>query len=212
MRALVIGATGATGKEVVKQLLEDERFTEIIAFVRRPHFAEQHKLKEHIVQFDALEASSDHIKGDVAFSCLGTTLKDAGSKEAQWHVDHDYQLHFAQLCQAGGVRHFILLSAVGANPHSNFFYNKMKGVLEMEVKALRFEQLSIIQPGLILRPDSDRIGEIIAGKVLGFFNRLGLFKQFAGTSTKKLARILVQESKDKRLGVRVLPVKEYQKS
>jgi len=209
MRALVIGATGATGRELVKQLLADARFTEVVAFVRRPYFDEQPKLIECIVDFENLAASADYIYGDVAFSCLGTTLKDAGSKAAQWHVDHDYQLEFAQWCQTKEVRHFLLLSAVGVDPNSNFFYNKMKGVLEMEVRALHFDQLTIVQPGLILRPNSDRVGEVFAGKVLLFFNKLGLFKRYAPISTAKLASIFVRESKVKGSGERVITTKDY---
>ncbi|WDF67157.1 NAD(P)H-binding protein [Sphingobacterium oryzagri] len=211
MRALVIGATGATGKEVVKQLLVDDRFTEVVAFVRRKSFSPHPKLSEIQVDFEKLEAYAAHIYGDVAFSCLGTTLKDAGSKEAQWRVDHDYQLLFAQLCQEHEVRHFILLSAIGVDPNSAIFYNKMKGTLEMEVKALHFNQLSIVQPSLILRPGSNRMGEVIAGKVLGFFNSIGLFKRYAGTSTEKLAEVLIAETNTTQPGVRTLTAEEYLK-
>lgn len=210
MRALVIGATGATGKELVKQLLADSHFTEVVAFVRRRYFDKQPKLIECIVDFENLAVSADHIYGDVAFSCLGTTLKDAGSKEAQWHVDHDYQLEFAKWCHTKEVSHFLLLSAVGVDPNSNFFYNRMKGVLEMEVRSLQFKQLTIVQPGLILRPNSDRIGEVVAGKILLFINKLGLLKQYAPTSTAKLASIFVREAKVKGSGEHVITTKNYQ--
>lgn len=212
MRALVIGATGATGKELVKQLLADDRFTEVVAFVRRSYFSAQQKLTEIQVDFDKLETFAEHIYGDVAFSCLGTTLKDAGSKDAQWRVDHDYQLLFAQLCEQNSVRHFVLLSAIGVDPNSNIFYNKMKGTLEMEIKALKFEQLSIVQPSLILRPGSDRIGEVLAGKLLGIFNSIGLFKSYAPTSTKKLAAVLIGEANESQTGIRTLTAKEYLKN
>ena len=89
MKALVIGATGATGKDLVNQLLNDKDFEEVNIFVRKPVDIHNEKLKVHIVNFEKPEEWKQMVKGDVAFSCLGTTLKDAGSKEAQKKVDFD---------------------------------------------------------------------------------------------------------------------------
>ena len=91
MKALIIGATGATGKDLVNKLLHDNDFEEVHAFVRRPLEIESDKLKSHVVDFENPDSWKDLVKGDVAFSCLGTTLKDAGSKDAQRKVDFDYQ-------------------------------------------------------------------------------------------------------------------------
>lgn len=96
MKALVIGATGATGKDLVNQLLNDKEFDEVDIFVRKPVDIQNDKLKVHVVNFEKPEEWKEMVKGDVAFSCLGTTLKDAGSKEAQKKVDFDYQYEFAK--------------------------------------------------------------------------------------------------------------------
>ena len=89
MKALIIGATGATGKDLVTQLLADDTYSEVHCFVRKPLALSHPKLHDHVVNFDTPEAWADLLHGDVAFSCLGTTLAVAGSKEAQWRVDYD---------------------------------------------------------------------------------------------------------------------------
>ena len=92
MKALIIGATGATGKDLVNVLLQDPDYTEVVAFVRRPGEVIHPKYSEIITDFEKLEEVADSISGDVWFTCLGTTLKAAGSKEKQWHIDHDIPL------------------------------------------------------------------------------------------------------------------------
>lgn len=191
MEAIVIGGTGATGKELVKQLLNHPKFDKVTALVRRPYFGGHVKLNEIIVDFETLENYKDDIRGDVAFSCLGTTLKDAGGKEAQWHVDHDYQLKFAALTKENGVNSFILLSAAGANSASMIFYNKMKGTLEESVKALGFDTFLVIQPGAIDRPNSTRTGEKWLIKALRSLNGIGILKNYAAISTRRLALAMI---------------------
>ena len=167
MKGLIIGATGATGKDLLAKLLEDEAFSEIHSFVRKPMSISHPKLHAHVVDFDTPEAWSDLLHGDVAFSCLGTTLAVAGSKEAQWRVDYDYQYAFAQQCKANGVPTFVLVSAAGAKAQSKLFYNRMKGQLEDAVKALGFPSLLIFQPSVLIRSNSDRGAENFVVKVMG---------------------------------------------
>lgn len=191
MKAIVIGGTGATGKELVKQLLDDSRFEEVTALVRRPYFGGHIKLKEIIVDFEKLEEYKDHIEGNVAFSCLGTTLKDAGGKEAQWQVDHDYQLKFAALAKENGIRSFVLLSATGADSKSLIFYNKMKGTLEENIQALGFDQFLTLHPGAIDRPNTTRAGEKWMTKIISSLNTIGILKSYAVISTARLAQAMI---------------------
>lgn len=93
MKALIIGATGATGKELVDRLLGDNNYASVSVFVRRPFGKSHPKLTEHIVDFSDVNSFQDLITGDVLFSCLGTTLKDAGSKDNQWKIDFDIPAH-----------------------------------------------------------------------------------------------------------------------
>ena len=200
MKALVIGATGATGKDLVSQLLTDKGYDEVNVFVRRPLAVENPKLKTHIVNFDKPEEWKDLVKGDVAFSCLGTTLKAAGSKEAQRKVDYDYQYHFAKAAKENEVEDYILVSSYGANPKSKIFYSRMKGELEQSIKDLHFNKLTIFQPGMLERKDSERTGEVLGGKIIKFANKFGVLTQQKPLPTEVLAKAMINSSKIKSYG------------
>ena len=200
MKALVIGATGATGKDLVNKLLEDKDFQEVHAFVRRPLNIKNEKLKAHVVDFEKPEEWKDLVKGDVAFSCLGTPLKDAGSKDAQRKVDFDYQYQFAKNAKENEVEDYILVSSYGANPNSKIFYSRMKGELEKEVKNLHFNKMTIFQPGMLERKDSDRTGEVLGGKIIKFVNKLGICESQKPLPTDVLAQAMINSSKIKSYG------------
>src|SRR5690606_23745375 len=145
----------ATGRGLVSQLLEDSRFEEVLVLLRKPFFGKRKGLTEVVVDLEHLEDYKHYIQGDVALSCLGTTLKAAGSKDAQWRVYPDYELASASLAKENGVKSFVLLSAVGTHEDASFFYNKMKGPLERNIRKLGVLELVIVQPGGIERPNSD---------------------------------------------------------
>ena len=193
MKALIIGATGATGKDLVTLLLNDDTYAEVHCFVRKPMSISHPKLHAHVINFDTPEAWADLLQGDVAFSCLGTTLAVAGSKEAQWRVDYDYQYAFAQQCKANGVPTFVLVSAAGATVRSKMFYNRMKGQLEDAVKALEFTRLLIFQPSVLVRKGSDRKGEQFGLKMIVLLNKIGLFKRYRPMPTNVLAQRMRRE-------------------
>ena len=193
MKALIIGATGATGKDLVTLLLNDDTYTEVHCFVRKPLALTHPKLHAHVVDFDTPEAWADLLQGDVAFSCLGTTLAVAGTKEAQWRVDYDYQYAFAEHCKNNGVPTFVLISAAGATAQSKLFYNRMKGQLEDAVKALDFSCLLIFQPSILIRSNSDRSGENFTVKVFKFLNKLGSLKRYRPMPTNVLAQRMRRE-------------------
>lgn len=200
MKALVIGATGATGKDLVNQLLEDSEFEEITIFVRKPVDIQNDKLKVYVVNFDRPEEWKDKVEGDVVFSCLGTTLKAAGSKEAQRKVDFDYQYEFAKAARENNVTDYILVSAYGANPRSKIFYSRMKGELEEAVKKLHFEKITIFKPGMLERKDSDRTGEVLGSRIIKFANKLGLLESQKPLPTNVLAKAMINSSKIKSNG------------
>ena len=204
MKALILGATGATGKELVKALLLDDQFQEVHAFVRKELKVNNAKLKSHIVDFDQPENWANLVQGDVAFSCMGTTLSAAGSKEAQKKVDFDYQYNFAEIAKKNGVENFILVSAYGANTKSKLFYNRIKGELEESMKKLNFPKLTIFQPGMLERPESERPGEVLGLKLLKFANKIGLFKSQKPLPTSILAKAMVTAAKIKSNGFSVI--------
>jgi uncharacterized protein YbjT (DUF2867 family) len=190
MRVIVIGATGATGKELVDNLLADGHFSEVIVLVRRKFFPHHSKLTEVVVDFGRLEQYSDAIQGDFAVSCLGTTLKDAGSKEMQCRIDLDIPQQFAAIAHANGINHFLLLSSMGANSNAPFFYTRMKGVLEENIRRIGFQTFLVLQPSILIRPNSNRLGERIVVKVLLFFNKIGLAQRYQPLHVKDLAQAI----------------------
>lgn len=200
MIANVIGATGATGHNLVQGLLDHPEFEKVNVFVRRPLTLQHKKLIIHQIDFDKPETWQDKVKGDVAFSCLGTTLKDAGSREAQWKVDYNYQYDFAKAAKENNIPQFVLLSSYGANPKSRIFYSKMKGSLEQSLKKLEFPTLTVFKPGILFREQSNRQGEHMTVQLLHFFNRFGLFKKQRPLPTKLLAQAMIKSCFKKNVG------------
>lgn len=134
MKAIVIGATGAVGKDLVEQLLADESVEQVHIFVRRdPQLGTPTKLVTHVVDFNQPQAWQHLVQGDVLFSCMGTTLKAAGSQAAQYTVDYTYQFNFAEAAARNQVPALVLLSAAKANAQSRLFYMRIKGELEVAV-------------------------------------------------------------------------------
>ena len=195
MKALIIGATGATGKDLVNILLDDPDYTKVTTFVRRTSGIVHPKLSEIITNFDKLEEVAAHIEGDVLFSCLGTTLKVAGSKENQYHIDYEIPLMFSTIAHGKGVTKVVLLSAHGASTSSKVFYSKTKGKLEEDTDQIGFEQFVIFRPGLLLRKNTDRFTERIAASVLKLLNSIGLLKKFQPIDTALLAQKMAKAPK-----------------
>ena len=186
MKADIIGATGATGRVLLAQLLNDERFDEVHIFVRRaPDFAHD-KLCVHLIDFSRPDTWADKLRGDVLFSCLGTTLKDAGSQEAQRKIDYQAVLDAARAARSNGT-----LSAAGADAQSRIFYSRLKGELERDIGALDFPQLLVFRPPLLLRPGSTRAGEIWSARILSALNAVGILRSQRPLPVADLARAMI---------------------
>ena len=163
MKALVIGATGAVGRDLVSELLQHDCWEEIHIFVRRSCGLRDSRIKEHIIDFENPKAWEGLVKGDVLFSALGTSRKQAGSKDAQWRVDYDYQYEFARAARRNGVRELVLVSSLGADAKSSYFYMSMKGKLEKAMQQLEFPSLVIMQPPALIRKKTKNDGTATCG-------------------------------------------------
>ena len=204
MKAIIIGATGATGKFLVENLLNDKHYETVAIFVRKTTGINHPKLTEHIIDFSTIDSYKNLIVGDVFFSCLGTTLQIAGTKENQWKIDFDIPLKFAQIAKENQVKSFVLGSAYGVSPNSKMFYPRMKGELEVQITALNFEQLVIFRPGALIRPESNRAAERFMVAALKKTNKIGLFKKFRPLSVELLAEKLAKAPKVLSEGIYIL--------
>ena len=191
-KAIVIGATGMVGTQLIKQLIENETYSEIVSLVRRASGITHPKLKEQIINFDEPENWSNVVTGDVLFSTLGTTLAQAKNKEAQFEVDFTYQFTVAKIAAKNGVSNYVLISSAGSNSNSIVFYTSMKGKLEDAVKRLPFNVISIIRPGQLAGDRTEkRTSEKIGLSVMHFINKLGMMKRYKPIYAHKVARAMI---------------------
>ena len=187
MKALVLGATGAIGKDLVELLIKDPAVERVDIFVRREVNIPSAKLVVHVVDFDHPEQWADKLSADVLFSTLGTTIRAAGSQEAQWKVDYTYQYNAAKAARENGVPTYVLVSSVGANAKSRVFYTRMKGALDNAVQELGFPGCYILRPPSLIRKGSDRFGEKAGIVALRAFNAIGLMRAWKPMPTEAVA-------------------------
>ncbi len=199
-RAWVIGATGLVGREAVKALLADPACTSVLAVTRRPTGFSGAKFREKVLDFEQLERALTGEPVDVAVCCLGTTIKQAGSKAQFRHIELDFTLAFARAAQAAGAKHFVLVSALSANAKSPVFYSRTKGELEQALSEMRFPALTIVRPSLLVGDRSDtRLGEKLAEPIMRLFPR-----SMRGIEADKIGRALATYAREGGSGKRVV--------
>ena len=162
---LLAGATGLVGGECLRILLADPAFDPVVVLARReiPMENPPPKLQTHIVDFDRLSTHAPLFAVDQIICALGTTIKQAGSRERFRRVDLEYPIEMARLGLEKGARHFLLVSSLGADARSRVFYNRVKGELEEKLLALPYRSITIVRPSLLLGDRKEfRLGEEIA--------------------------------------------------
>ncbi|WP_247231874.1 oxidoreductase [Telluribacter sp. SYSU D00476] len=210
--ALVVGATGLIGKQVVQYLLDSPAYSEVRVLVRNPLGISDTKLKE--IRYDFSNPDPAVVRGDDIFCCLGTTMKKAGSKEAFRKVDLEYPLQVARLAKQNGARQYLIVTAMGADSDSMFFYNQVKGDVQEELKALQFPTLRIFQPSLLLgNRQETRLGEKIGEGLAVFFKPLmvGPLRKYRAIDSARVARAMVTLAQKPETGVFVYDSDQLQK-
>lgn len=208
MRVMLLGATGLVGGLVLPMLLHDPRCRAVVAPTRRPLGLRDAKLHAPVLSFDAVPEAPEWAQVDAVICALGSTMAQAGSREAFFRIDHDYPLAFANAARTQGARAFVLNSAAGANPRSAVFYSRVKGELERDLRTLEFASLTLVRPGLIGgHRQQVRRGEAFALKVLGALDPV-LPRAWRINPAERIARALVEASLAPAPGEHVVPSRD----
>ena len=206
LSVLLVGATGLVGRECLRLLLADSAFGRIAVLTRRPLSPDVRspKLETHVVDFDHLNEYDALFAVDAIVCALGTTIRQAGSRTRFRTVDYEYPLAFARLGRRQGCEHFLIVSALGANPRSRVFYNRVKGELEDALRALGYPRLTIVRPSLLLGPRAElRLGEEVAKRVTRWLGPL-VPRAFKPVEARAVATTLVNAARQKGTGTNVI--------
>jgi uncharacterized protein YbjT (DUF2867 family) len=204
--AIVAGATGLVGRACVDRLCASPTYRAVVALARRPIDTRGGWLEVWQVDFDRLD-EIEPTTVDVAFCALGTTISVAGSQEAFRRVDHDYTLAFARFALRGGARQFVLVSSVGAHSSSSNFYLRVKGEVEDALRAMPFEAVAILRPGLLLGDRAEsRPAEAVARAVAPFLNPMliGPLARYRSVGANHVAAAMIATAESGRAGAYIL--------
>lgn len=203
--ALIAGATGLVGNELLQQLISGRQYHTISLLSRHEVETTSKRVETIVVDYDQLTDEQIPAVDDV-FCCLGTTMNKAGSKEAFRKVDYDYPLRVAEITRRKGAQQYLLVSAMGADPTSYFFYNRVKGEVEEAIAKLNFEALHLLRPSMLLGERTEtRTGEQIGQAVMQGVAPLmvGGLKKYQPIAASTVAEAMAYVAKKELRGVYV---------
>lgn len=196
-RAILLGASGSVGSNLLQQLLVNDNYTQVLALVRKELKIEHPKLKQLILNFDELNKYTAEITGDVVFCCLGTTKKQTPDEKQYYKIDYQYPLDVAWIAQTNGAESYHLISSIGANKNSSVFYTRTKGEAERDLKAVPFKSIHIYRPSILdgERKES-RPMEGIMNAVMHVINPLlvGSWRKYRSIKVSTVAKAMVRQS------------------
>ncbi|WP_432708764.1 oxidoreductase [Pedobacter sp.] len=204
MKAVLLGASGLIGSSLLKQLLENPHFTEVLILVRKPLDLQHPKLTVLVVDFDKLREYAEKLKVDVVFCCLGTTKKKTPNQEDYRKIDYQYPLDMAWIAYTNGASQYHLVSAMGANPHSSIFYSRLKGEVERDLKTVPFKTIHIYRPSLLDgKRKEQRFGEELMIYVMRVINPLliGGLRKYRSVKIEKVAAAMLRQSLTDKKGI-----------
>jgi uncharacterized protein YbjT (DUF2867 family) len=200
--ALIIGASGLIGQQLVQQLLEDDRYEKVTALVRKPLEIRHDKLTQTRYDFDWPDA--DLAIGDELFCCLGTTIKKAGSQTAFRKVDYDCIVETAKIALGNGTKKMVVVSSIGADKDSSIFYNKVKGETEEALRKLKYDACYVLRPSLLMGArDELRMGELV-GKLFMTAFSFAVPKKYKGIEGKQVAKAMIAVMNLDKTGFQIL--------
>jgi len=188
--ALVAGSTGLIGRQLLQLLLDSPAYSKVIALTRK-NLPNHPKLEQVMVEVGSISEKVNLVKADDIFSCLGTTMATAGSKEKFYEIDFEYPVELARVTHALGATQYLLVSALGANKDSSLYYNRVKGEVEEAISAIGFDSIHIFRPSLLLGDRAEkRTGEVAAKffyKVFGFL----IPKKYQAIESSRVAAVML---------------------
>jgi uncharacterized protein YbjT (DUF2867 family) len=208
--ALIAGASGLVGGHCLRLLLASDRYSQIISIGRRELPLIHPKLDQKVIDFDNLKKYSSELAADDVFCCLGTTIKQAGSKENFYKVDHTYVVELAKVTAAKNAAQFLVVSAMGANAGSMIFYNKVKGEMERDVQQ-DFRAVHIFRPSLLLgEREEHRTGEEFASKIMRPLSGImvGPLRKYKPILAEDVAKAMLWAADQQATGVHIYPSDE----
>ncbi len=204
--AIVFGATGLVGCELLKQLIADKRYNKVKVFGRREPGVMDEKLLSRIVDISDVKTYSSEVTGDELYICLGTTIKKAGSIEAMERADRDVPAELARAGCDNGVKSIAVVSSIGADPGSRNYYLRIKGEMETEIAGNGYERTVIVRPSMLLgKRDEYRFGEEVGKKVMKamrfiFIGKLRKYRAIEASDVAKgMIRLLNTNPKPERI-------------
>jgi uncharacterized protein YbjT (DUF2867 family) len=197
MEAILLGASGLIGSELLKLLLADSNYSKVTTIVRKELPLNNEKLKQIIADFSTIEAKKELLKGDVIFSCLGSTKKKTPNLKEYYEIDHDYPLLVGKLIENQDIKSYHIVSSLGANSSSSNFYLKMKGETEEDIEKLGFKSTHIYQPSLLTGDRKEKRSLENAGEfIMKIINPLllGSLKKYRSIQGKTVASAMHKQS------------------
>ncbi|MCJ8165749.1 NAD(P)H-binding protein [Pontibacter sp. E15-1] len=206
--ALIVGASGLVGGHLLHLLLKSQRYSEVISVGRRELPLLFPNLEQRVIDFDNMKGFASDLVADDIFCCLGTTIKKAGSKEAFYKVDHTYVTQLADITAQKGASQFLVVSAMGADASSLFYYNKVKGEMEEHVRAQPFGSVHLFRPALLLgEREEHRTGEELASKIIKPLSGLmiGPLEKYKPIEAETVARAMLYAASQDQRGIHIHP-------
>jgi uncharacterized protein YbjT (DUF2867 family) len=207
-KALILGATGLVGNELVNILSKQQKYEKIHLLVRRPLDSDNPACEVHVVDFDQLQNYRELFQVTDVYCCLGTTIKKAKSKEAFRKVDYEYPVESAKIASESGVEKYLIITAMGSNRKSRIFYNQVKGEVEESISKLNILSIHIFRPSLLLGERNEfRFGEKIAEKSSSLLNLImvGPLRPFRAIEARNVAAAMVEVADSSKSGVNIYP-------
>lgn len=208
--ALIAGSTGLIGSQLLRMLLDSDRYSHVVALTRQDLPLQHPKLTQLKIDFSKLGESLDAFAADDIYCCLGTTIAKAGTKENFYQVDFYYPLLLAKSGKQRGAKQYMLVSALGADKNSSIYYSRVKGEIEEAIANEHFDSLHIFRPSLLLGPRSEqRSGEDAAKIVYKVFGFL-IPKKYKAIDSAKVARAMLHFALQEQKGTHIHESKDLQ--